>query len=147
MCVVGHLALSLMWFRCPVLHALPMQLSFQTETPAFSEILSHFLFQTGWQVYTVESDIRFQMLIVESLDPDMRYRNFPISCNGYTVAKSVKCCRVSLPLIQSYLYKHYKDSRQPLIQLQQCLVTLYAFCFLLLQGVLYLSSSHSVVQS
>ena len=40
-------------------------------------------------------------------------------------AKSVKCCRVSLPLIQSHLYKHYKDSRQPLIQLQQC----HALCF------------------
>ena len=27
------------------------------------------------------------------------------------IAKSVKCRRVSLPLIWSYLYKHYKDSR------------------------------------
>ena len=33
------------------------------------------------------------------------------------IAKSVKCCRVSLPLMYSHLYKHYKDSRQPLIQL------------------------------
>ena len=33
------------------------------------------------------------------------------------IAKSMKCCRVSLPLIKSHLYKHYKDSRQPLIQL------------------------------
>ena len=32
-------------------------------------------------------------------------------------AKSVKRCRVSLPLVWSHLYKHYKDSRQ---QLQQC---------------------------
>ena len=34
------------------------------------------------------------------------------------MAKSVKHCRVSsLTYCLSYLYKHYKDSRQPLIQL------------------------------
>ena len=44
-----------------------------------------------------------------------------------TTAKGMKLFRVTVPLIWSHLYK---DSRQPLIQLM-----LYAFHFLLLQGV------------
>ena len=42
--------------------------------------------------------------------------DLPTSCNGYSKI-TWKCHRVSLALIWSYLYRHYKDSRQPLIQL------------------------------